>query len=268
MSTAKGGFVTKGTERAWRLAPGLERLWDEQDGGPRRASLNIRDIVAMAMEMADENGIEDVTMARLARRLGFSTMALYRHVPNKSTLVTLMVDAGVGGPPADFRQAPGWRAQMEVLARGISAGYRIHPWLLDVPISGPPATPNNMRWLDAGLVALRDTPLEIGERISMWVLLAIFVRSQEQLFLELGRGAQAAGDRDADAHAYAEVLRRFADPALYPGLAEAIEANVFADVSTSEAENDSEFEFGLQRLLDGIQVYIDAGASRINNATS
>ncbi len=245
--------MTKGTGRAWSLPPGLERLWDEPEPDRRRPGLNLREIVTTAVEMADRNGLDDVTMARLARRLGFSTMALYRHVPHKSALVTLMVDAAVGKPSSAPREAGNWRDHLHGLAHELSRVYRAHSWLLDVPISGPPATPSNLRWFEAGLAACRATPLDLGEKTALWLLIAGHVRGKEQLFLELGRGLEAIGDGDA----YADVLRRFADPAQFPELTRALDAHAFDDVTTSEAENDADFEFGLQRVLDGIEVFID-----------
>ena len=193
-------------------------------------------------------------MAKLASRLGFSTMALYRHVPNKAALQVLMVDAGIGRPTPDFGQHEGWRPALETLSRSISATYRRHPWLLDIPISGPPATPNNLRWLEAGLVALRETPLDIGEKMAIWLLAVEYVRGQERLFLELSRGFEASGGMEVS---YADLIRRIIRIEEFPEIARAIDEHAFEEAGVDPTgEIDADFDFGLQRVLDGIEVYI------------
>jgi AcrR family transcriptional regulator len=246
--------VTSGKERGWSLPPELERLWDEAAVATRRPrpGLNLREIVSTAIAMADRHGIAEVTMAKLAAELGFSTMALYRHVPNKSALVALMVDAAIGEPPSGM-PGSGWRDALEWLARGVSRRYRAHPWLLDVPISGPPATPNNVRWLEVGLAALREAPVDMGERVSLWILVTSYVRGKEQLFLDLERGMTVVGEGDPGS--YVAFLRHFVDPERFPEISSAIDLHVFDNTTTNEAENDAELDYGLQRVLDGIAVY-------------
>jgi AcrR family transcriptional regulator len=248
--------MAKATERGWALPRDLQRLWADQEGAARknRAGLNVSEIVATAVAIADQRGLAEVTMARLARELGFATMALYRHVPNKAALLVLMVDAGIGEPPPGINDAQGWRAKLEMLAWAISASYRAHPWLLDIPISGPPATPNNMRWLEAGLGALRATTLEMGERISVWLLVAVFIRGQEQLVLGLTRGSGAAPDDSVEYGTYGDILRLVLNPEQFPETTAAMNQGLFDDGD----ESDDDIAFGLQRVLDGIAVFIDA----------
>lgn len=69
----------------------------------RRAPLTTARIVDQAMLIADENGVSGLSMRSLARSLGFEVMALYNHVANKQSLLSLMTDAVAGtidGPPA------------------------------------------------------------------------------------------------------------------------------------------------------------------------
>src|SRR4051812_48371159 len=74
--------------------------------------LNVDLVVAAAMELADESGLEAVTMAAVAKRCGFTTMSLYRHVSGKDELMRRMLDAALGTAPelssADCGQA--WRS--------------------------------------------------------------------------------------------------------------------------------------------------------------
>jgi AcrR family transcriptional regulator len=75
-------------------------LRDVTKRGPK-PSLSVEDIVRAAIEIADAEGLAAVSMARVAERLGNSTMALYRHVKSKDELLILMSDAALestGGP--------------------------------------------------------------------------------------------------------------------------------------------------------------------------
>src|SRR3984957_4776793 len=79
----------------------LDLLWGTRDRPRRgpRPSLSLDRIVAAAISLADEEGLANLSMQRLAERLGCAKMALYRYVPGKSELVALMVDAALGDPP-------------------------------------------------------------------------------------------------------------------------------------------------------------------------
>ena len=159
---------------------------------------------------------------------------------------------GSGGLRLDIPPDAGWRDRLEHLARTISATYRRHQWLLEIPISGPPATPNNLRWFDAGLAALRETPLTTGEKISAWLLVVEYVRGHERLFLELTRGNEAsAGDL-----AYVDLIRRTVQLEELPELARAVDEHAFDDMEDEPGDVDEDFAFGLARIFDGIAVYI------------
>src|ERR1700759_2075702 len=80
---------------------GVELLWelDAQPDRPRRragTALDREQIVREAIRIADADGLEAVTMRRVAQQLGTGAMSLYRHVPDKDALVSLMVDPVIG----------------------------------------------------------------------------------------------------------------------------------------------------------------------------
>ncbi|MEV4187163.1 TetR/AcrR family transcriptional regulator, partial [Streptosporangium canum] len=105
-----------------------ELLW----GTRSRRGLSLERIVRAAIELADAEGLAAVSMRRVAERLGFTTMSLYRHVPGKAELVDLMRDEVMGGEPdAGADRRPGWRAELEAWARDGLALYRRHPWLAE-----------------------------------------------------------------------------------------------------------------------------------------
>jgi hypothetical protein len=126
--------------------------------------------------------------------------------------------------------------------------------MLELPISGLPAGPNQLAWFERGLQALAGTALAEGEKASSVLLLATYVRAQTQLGVDLMRAA-AAGSVD-----WAAVVRRMADPDRFPAVAKVVEAGVFED--DPDGYPDDEFDFGLQRILDGIAV-LDRSRSRL-----
>ncbi|MFD2350304.1 TetR family transcriptional regulator [Nonomuraea ferruginea] len=86
-------------------------------------------VVRAAIELADAEGLDALSMRGVAARLGVATMTIYRYVAGKEELVLLMADAAFGelGYPGEPRA--GWRAQVERAARTLWAVHRRHPWL-------------------------------------------------------------------------------------------------------------------------------------------
>jgi len=233
------------------LPPAIEQLWGlrgpSRRGGPKPA-LSLERIVAAAVELADAGGLTALSMSRLAEKLGFTTMSLYRYVASKDDLLVLVLDAALGQPPT----APDgdWRAQCVGWAGALRDGYRQHPWTMELPISGLPAGPNQLAWFDRGLAALAPTRLAEGEKASSVLLLATYVRSQTQLMTDLIEAARSGQTPD-----WAAVVERLADPARFPAVARVVAAGVFADdPDRPEQYPDDEFDFGLHRILDGIEV--------------
>jgi AcrR family transcriptional regulator len=87
------------------IDPRMRLLWNEPAPPKRgpRPTLTLPMIAAAGIELADEGGLDAVTMEAVAQRLGLTKMALYRYVPGKAELVALMVEAGIGAPPAATR---------------------------------------------------------------------------------------------------------------------------------------------------------------------
>ena len=98
----------------------------------------MRRVVRAVVELADRDGLAGVTLPKVAAALGFTGMSLYRHVGSKDELLTLMVDAALGPPPA-LPESSGWRADMRHWAGAERDVYRRRPWLVRVPVSGPPS---------------------------------------------------------------------------------------------------------------------------------
>src|SRR3954453_14503569 len=94
---------------------------------PRGLSVEL--VVQAAIDLADESGLSAVTMAAVAKRCGFTTMSLYRHVASKDELVRRMLAAPPG--PAPALRAPDWRAGLAQWSRAMLDILDEHPWGID-----------------------------------------------------------------------------------------------------------------------------------------
>jgi len=85
-------------------------------------------IVRTAIEIADAEGIAAVSMRRIGTELGMPTMSLYTWIRGRDELTLQMINATMGKQPWP-QPPPGWRAQLEYVARRQWAVYQRHPWL-------------------------------------------------------------------------------------------------------------------------------------------
>lgn len=234
-------------EKKRDLDASMELLWGDQ-GRPRRGpkpSMSAERIAARAIAIADAEGLDAVSMQRVAEEFDVTPMALYRYVPGKAELVDLMVDVA-GTPPPDLTGTPGgWRPRLAEWARQCWALYRRHPWIL-------PATamrrqvmgPHQLAWLEAALDVLAGTGLSAGQQHQTFLLVIGHVRNQARQLADADAEGLEGWDRLT-----AEVLRRHRHR--FPALGAAIEAGAFAP-----REGDP-LDFGLERILDGVAALVE-----------
>ncbi|WP_432056632.1 TetR/AcrR family transcriptional regulator C-terminal domain-containing protein [Streptomyces sp. bgisy022] len=238
------------------LPASLEAAWGlrERPGRGPRPGLSLERIVAAAVEIAAAEGIGAVSMGRVAKALGSSPMSLYRYVTAKDELLILMVDAATGPAPAGPSPDTGWRPALARWARDHRAVLLAHPWMLRVPISGPPVTPNVLSWMERGLAALGGTALPPADRLSVLLLVTGFVRNEATLATDLREHVRdgTTGLPGGDLTGYGTLLRSLVDARSHPHLREVVDAGVFED----DDNPDYDFEFGLERLLDGVETLI------------
>src|ERR1700742_1418044 len=122
------------------LPPGLDLLWGRRARGKRgpRPGLSPDAIVEAAMRLADAEGLEAVSMARVAAELGFTTMSLYRHVASKEELLQLMFDASATGAEGLVLEGDTWRERMRHWAVTQRDMLDRHPWVTELPMALPP----------------------------------------------------------------------------------------------------------------------------------
>jgi AcrR family transcriptional regulator len=252
---------TSGRGGAAQGMPGtVAAAWGVRDRphkGPKPA-LSLGRIVAAAVRVADTEGLDAVSMGRVAAEVGTAPMSLYRHVASKEELLTLMVDAAWGQAPEGPAPGEGWRAGLTRWAWGLRTGARAHPWVVRIPLSGLPIMPNEVAWFENALACQAGTGLSEARKASVILLLAGYVRNQATTEADIQAAIRASGLDPMEWMAtYPRMLARLADPLRFPALARFIAAGVF------EAEDgpDDEFIFGLSRILDGVAVLIDGTES-------
>ncbi|MFI7068463.1 TetR/AcrR family transcriptional regulator [Kribbella sp. NPDC050124] len=232
----------------------LQQLWGiegRQRPGPKPA-FHLSDIGRAAIKLADAGGLAAVSMSKVAAELGFTTMSLYRYVDAKDDLYVVMLDHAFGEPPA-LEQAT-WRERTTAWAEAFRDAMVRHPWILQVPIFEPPLSPNQLAWMEQGLRAFDDTSLTPAERVSSMLLVNIYVRGAVQITADMQtRSAEEAQEAD---RLYDARLKLLADPERFP----AIVAGLVEDTGHADDGDPSEFSFGLDTVLDGIQARIDGRA--------
>ena len=197
-------------------------------------------------------------MQRVAARVGVTTMALYRYVATKDDLVFLAVDAAAGEPPRGPAAGEGWRSATERWARAQLESLRRHPWVARVPIKEPPIGPNQVAWMERCLECIAGSGLPPLDQLGVLNLLSGFVLGHFRLYDELARGAAAGGlSLEGAQQRYAEMIGTMIEPTRFPRTAAAFAA--VADMAATDAVRE-DFEFGLARLLDGIEAMLPRSA--------
>ncbi|MFF2184763.1 TetR/AcrR family transcriptional regulator [Streptomyces sp. NPDC058155] len=262
MQRQHDGKLTMAVQRS------LELLWGDRSRPTRgpKPGLSVDKIVASAIEIADTEGLDALSMQRVAAQLNFSTMSLYRYVPGKEQLFDVMMDVA-GGPAPDLDDLDGWRPKIERWVHALWARYQQHPWLLQVRVSGPPVGPNALSWLEAALRSLSETRLTHEEVLYVSLFLNGAVSGLARLSTDVAQATESAAAPAGDpAAGYPETLASLIDAERFPTLQKMVFAGALRPGSAAGsgigASSAPDVEFGLQRLLDGIEVYVEARAAR------
>ena len=234
------------------LPASIETAWGVRERptkGPK-PGLSLERIVAAGVKLAAAEGLAAVSMGRVAGELGAAPMSLYRYVASKDELLALMVDAAVGPPPT-LQRGEDWRA---ALARWTWAYYEAlgrHPWVVRIPIGGPPTTPNGVAWMEAGLASLADTGLDEGEKLSVILLLSGHVRNEVTLMADIGAAAAASGELNVSG-AWSRLIKNVTDAERFPALHRALASGVLDE----DDDPDEDFGWRLERVLDGVDALV------------
>lgn len=256
MTSGKGGSGTTGggteTSGSGDIERTLQLLWDtgrRPSRGPK-PTLTLDQIVEAAVRVADTEGLEAVSMRRVAAELGTGTMSLYRYVPGKGELLDLMLDR-VQKPsenPADLGDG-GWRSALEALGRATLALYRRHPWLLQVNQSRPILGPSALDGMEKVLSRIRPMGLTDPELVSAIIAIDGYVVGAARTQVYQEEAERRTGLTDAEFwQAQVPTLEKVLASGRYPVMASLSEDTFGPDFD--------HFEFGLQRILDGLEVFV------------
>ncbi len=240
------------------VRPRARRVIPESDDPPQvvwlrvatlsdRARRELDRIVAVAIAVADRDGIEALSMRRLASELRSGTTTLYRYLRGRDELIELMVDAVYAGEPDPLEHPASWRDGFRLVAREARAMLIAHPWLATQLVGRPTIGPNALRgaeFVTSIAIGLTRDPATAAATTSS--LLAYVLGSVAEEIAEVEAQRRTGVDERTWRGTIAPWLRAIVEDGRYPAFAQVALA---ADGLTFE----DRFAFGLERLLDGFE---------------
>ena len=228
---------------------GLDLIWlrPQREEQARRPPLSRERIVRAAVDVADADGLEGLSMRRIAARLGAGTNSLYWYLNSKNDLFELMFDEVLGALELPARSSGDWRADLRETAHRVWLLARRHSWLGLLGIQ-PGLGPNTARYFQHAQATLRPLGLELQEEVRILAALNNYVSGHAQraaawdaVIQRSGFAGEAWRERFL---AYLDTIR-----AGDPGLAAQLQARL-------ELSSEGEFLWGLDRLIDGIAAQV------------
>jgi AcrR family transcriptional regulator len=236
-------------------AAGVEPMvWFRKEPASRRPAHTRADIARAAMEIADSEGFEAVSMRRVAQRLGAGTMTLYHYVRNKDELITLMLDAVMGEVviPED-EISDHWRTALTQIANRSRKTFSAHHWIFDRFGDGRPG-PNGMRHFEqslravAGLGLDKEQTFELIGQVDDYVFGYALREIQEAEEHERGWPPEVMDffERELATGDYPNISSFFGDVPFEDSF----------DAVVEFMSQEHRFDRGLARLLDGIEAEV------------
>jgi AcrR family transcriptional regulator len=236
----------------------IDLLWFPESGEKRRGrrqGLSVPRVVETGTALADAEGLDAVTMRRVAQELGVVPMTLYTYVPDKATLLELMLDRlYLAMPRVEIPEKP-WRERLAAVAEENRALYAEHPWAATLPASRPPLGPGLMAKYEHELRAFAGCGLDDVETDAALTYLIGFVQASARAEAETRAEAERSGAGDIEWwQERGPVFELVFDQHAYPT---ATRVGAAAGAANGAAFNPAHaYEFGLQRVLDGLGVLI------------
>ncbi|MFC4502062.1 MULTISPECIES: TetR/AcrR family transcriptional regulator [Streptomyces] len=238
----------------------LQLLWRDTspDGrrGPRRG-LSVDAVVEAATAVADAEGLDALTMRRVAKELGVVPMTLYTYVPGKAELLDLMVDAAYARMPRTDTADQPWRQRLTAVAEENRALYERHPWAAAVSTARPPLGPGQMAKYEHELSALDGLGLGDVEMDDCLAHLLTFVQACSRAAADARAARQESAMNDERWwELNGPLLARVLDEDAYPT---AVRVGAAAGAAHGSAYDPAHaYDFGLRRVLDSFATLIDA----------
>jgi AcrR family transcriptional regulator len=226
--------------------------------GARRAGLSREQIGKTAVQIADAEGFEAISMRRVARELGAGTMSLYHYVRSKDEALSLMVDVVMGDLVVPEEELTGgWRRSLTTIARATRRSVKQHRWLFDAMGQPVGSGPNGLRHFEQSMAAVADLPAPPRERVEIVTLVDdyVFGFTLREVLQEM---YEAEGDPDMSESGLAFFESELATEQ-YPHVSKLLRGDVrtalgkLMEAFSGERANDRRFERGLKALLDGVE---------------
>lgn len=239
-------------------ARSLALLWGSHTRAGR-SGLTLAAIIEAAIAIADAEGLDAVSMRRVAERLNVGAMSLYTHVPGKGELTDLMVDAVAGELYMDVdepsRQPGGWQEALRFIARQNWELYGRHPWLLQLSLARPVMGPHVSRNYEAELRPLDAIGLTDIEMDDTLALVLSHVGSVARIRLLQHSAQEESGQSDLEWWvATAPILETAMSGQHFPVAARVGQAAGMAHQAVTNPEH--ALAFGLDRILAGVEALI------------
>ena len=247
----------------------MELLWDvapistsTMTRGPKPA-LTVEAIVSVATDIADTEGFDAVSMRAVGQRLGRTAMALYTYVPSKAELFDLMLDRALAELDVAYDLDDGWRSAARTWALASWAFYLRHPWVHQISTARPVLGPGTYAAMERPAGIFAAAGLSGVDALKVVGLLSAYVVGLTRQITELRSAARTLGQSEDDWWQTQSALMAELVPDVhvrYPHLAAAEREGAFEIVAEPDRYLETEarqgFEFGLERLLDGVESYV------------
>jgi len=210
-------------------------------------SLGVGRIVGAAVAIADAEGLDGLSMRRVATELGAGPMSLYRHVTDKDDLLLRMMDAVLREARLPADPPSGWRPRLEVAARSLWAAFRRHPWLAPaLSLTRPQAVAGGLAYTEWVLAALSDAGLTTAVAFDVHLTLFTFVRGVAvNLETEAAEAAASGLTSEEWVATHEHRLRAITSGGGFPHFERLVAQDYDLDL-------DRLFERGLRYLLNGL----------------
>jgi AcrR family transcriptional regulator len=235
----------------------LQSIWDRPEPAARRPSHTRDGIARAAIEVADEDGFEALTMRNVAARLGAGTMTLYHYVRTKDELFGLVDNALMGEVVIPAAELPGgWRAGTREIAHRTRDVFLRHPWIADMPREFDDG-PNAVLHMEQSIAVMAQTELPTADCLELILLVDDYVFGYIERFEPILRAVGNDPASIATEHAPGlETRLKRLDPETFPHVRELFSAEP-PETSIARfialAIDPARFDRGLEILLDGIE---------------
>ncbi|HEX5578256.1 MAG TPA: TetR/AcrR family transcriptional regulator [Candidatus Limnocylindria bacterium] len=213
-----------------------------------RVPLNRERVLRAAVDFADRQGIDALSMRRLGQELGVEAMALYNHVANKEDLLNGMVDAVVGEIDETEPDGKEWKAAVRERILAARRVMRSHPWAAGVIASRTEASPVVMRYMDTmgGIMLAGGFSVDLMHH-AFHALGSRVLGFTQELFDDSNN--ELVGDPEMQALMIRQMEREF------PNITAVMKQVVHDEASIvgSGCDDQFEFEFAIDVILDGLE---------------